>query len=97
MGGCQNYGPFLGTLNIRGRIIIGTQKGTIILTITLIYSTYSVMVGEKGSLGIPAPWAIPPYNTLSQTWGSCEAASTWRFIVLITYLVIVVITKLYLG
>ena len=32
MGGCQNYGPFLGTLNIRGRIIIGIQKGTIILT-----------------------------------------------------------------
>ena len=32
MGGCQNYGPFWGTLNIRGRIIIGTQKGTIILT-----------------------------------------------------------------
>ena len=32
MGGCQNYGPFLGTLNIRGRIIIATQKGTIILT-----------------------------------------------------------------
>ena len=26
MGGCQNYGPFLGTLNIRGRIIIGNQK-----------------------------------------------------------------------
>ena len=37
MGGCQNYGPFLGTLNIRGRIIIGTQKGTIILTTTHIY------------------------------------------------------------
>ena len=34
MGGCQNYGPFLGTLNIRGRIIIGTQKGIIILTTT---------------------------------------------------------------
>ena len=32
MGGCQNYDPFLGTLNIRCRIIIGTQKGTIILT-----------------------------------------------------------------
>ena len=32
MGGCQNYGPFLGTLNIRGHIIIGTPKGTIILT-----------------------------------------------------------------
>ena len=34
MRGCQNYGPFLGTLNIRGRIIIGIQKGTIILTTT---------------------------------------------------------------
>ena len=26
MGGCQNYDPFLGTLNIRCRIIIGIQK-----------------------------------------------------------------------
>ena len=34
MGGCQNYGPFLGTLNIRCRNIIGTPKGTIILTTT---------------------------------------------------------------
>ena len=32
LAGCQNYGPLLGTLNIRGRIIIGTPKGTIILT-----------------------------------------------------------------
>ena len=37
MGGCQNYGSFLGTLNIRCRIIIGTQKGTIILTTTHIH------------------------------------------------------------
>ena len=34
MGSCQNYGPFLGTLNNRCRIIIGTQKGTLILTTT---------------------------------------------------------------
>ena len=34
MGGCQNYGLFLGALNIRGRIIIGIQKRTIILTTT---------------------------------------------------------------
>ena len=34
MAGCQNYGPFLGTLNTRCRIIIGTQKGTISLTTT---------------------------------------------------------------
>ena len=32
MDGCQNYGPFWGTLNNRCRSIIGTQKGTIILT-----------------------------------------------------------------
>ena len=35
LGGCQHYGPLLGTLNIRCRtIIIGIQKGTIILTTT---------------------------------------------------------------
>ena len=26
LGGCQNYGPFSGTLNIRCRIKIGTSK-----------------------------------------------------------------------
>ena len=26
MGGCQNYDPFLGTLNISCRVIIGIQK-----------------------------------------------------------------------
>ena len=30
----QNYGPFLGTLTNRRRIIIGTQTGTLILTTT---------------------------------------------------------------
>ena len=34
MGGCQNYGPFLGALNNRCRIIIGTPKGALILTTT---------------------------------------------------------------
>ena len=34
MGECQNYGPFLGTLSIKCRIIIGIQKETIILTTT---------------------------------------------------------------
>ena len=34
LDGCQNYDPFLGTLNIRCRVIIGIQKGTIILTTT---------------------------------------------------------------
>ena len=40
MAGCQNYALFLGTLNIRGRIIIGTQKGTIILITTHIVNTH---------------------------------------------------------
>ena len=39
MGGYQNYGPFLGTLNSRCRIIIGTQKRTIILTSTHVIHT----------------------------------------------------------
>ena len=40
MGDCQNDGPFLGTLNIRCRIILGIRKGTIILTTTqMIIST----------------------------------------------------------
>ena len=34
MGGCQNDGPFLGTLIIRCRIITGKQKETIIVTTT---------------------------------------------------------------
>ena len=34
MGGCQNYGPLLDPLNTRCRIILGTQKGTIVLTTT---------------------------------------------------------------
>ena len=37
MDSCQNCGPFLGTLNIRCRIIIRTQKGTIILTTTHVH------------------------------------------------------------
>ena len=34
MGGCQNYGPFSTTLNIRGRVTIEIQKRTTILTTT---------------------------------------------------------------
>ena len=34
MGRCQDYGPFLDPYYIRCRIIIGIQKGTVILTTT---------------------------------------------------------------
>ena len=48
MGGCQNYGPFLGTLSIRCSIVIGIQKGTIVLTTAICVSPYievSVSIG----------------------------------------------------
>ena len=48
MGGCQNYGPFLGTLNIRCRIIIGIQKGTIILTTTHMKITHRILLLRLG-------------------------------------------------
>ena len=34
MGGCQNYGSLLGPLNTRCRVILRTQKGTMILSTT---------------------------------------------------------------
>ena len=39
MDGCQNYGPLLGPLNIRRCSILGTRKGTTILTTTHVYKT----------------------------------------------------------
>ena len=48
MGGCQNYGPFLGTLNNRCRILIGTQKGTIILTTTQKLHLRPTGLGSQG-------------------------------------------------
>ena len=48
MGGGQNYGPFLGTLNIRGHIIIGIQKGTIIWTTTYISTADMLAVPSSG-------------------------------------------------
>ena len=42
MGGCQNCGPFLGTLNIRCRIITGIQKRTITLTATHMLAALSL-------------------------------------------------------
>ena len=47
--GYQDYGPFLGTLNIRCRIMIGIQKGTIILTTTHLSSlTWNRAKQEEG-------------------------------------------------
>ena len=46
MDGCQNYDPFLGTLNIRCRIKLGPQKGTITLTTTHIVLVYEDVDGN---------------------------------------------------
>ena len=50
MGGCQKYVPFLGTLNIRCRIILGIQKATIMLTTTPTHMAPSGLLGPR--------WAI---------------------------------------
>ena len=60
MGGCQNYGPFLGTLNIRCRIIIGIQKGTIILTTTL-------MLDEGGGFKVSSAQTCLPKESQTRT------------------------------
>ena len=61
MGGCQNSGPFLGTLNIRCRIIIGIQKGTNILT-----TTHMVISQNRGTHHKPQNTIVlvmgPPRN-----------------------------------
>ena len=46
--GCQNYGPFLGTLNIRCRIKIEIQKGTVILRTTHVALYYNLLVVGVG-------------------------------------------------
>ena len=52
-GGCQNHGPLLGPLNTRCRIILRTQKGTIILT-----TTHTTLVRHDTGGRSPGPIAI---------------------------------------
>ena len=48
MGGCQNYGPFLGPYYTTAPNIQGTQKGTIILT-TIHITHYNMETTTSGS------------------------------------------------
>ena len=50
MGGCPNDGPLLGPLIIRCRIILRTQKGTIILTTTHIRILPNIPDQSEGQL-----------------------------------------------
>ena len=71
MGGCQNYGPFLGTPNIRCRIIIGIQRGTIVLTTThMDPSTSSAAMASctaRGQCPDAAPRDLPCLGTQEVT------------------------------
>ena len=64
MGGCQNYGPFWGTLNIRCRIIIGIKKGTIILTTNHIEGLG--FIGYKPYVSLASVYLAPMYRDQSE-------------------------------
>ena len=70
MGGCQNSGPFLGTLNIRCRIIIGIQKGTIIVTTTHILVGIGIGWGQYPSQGLLASQAKLKKSCNNVAWGA---------------------------
>ena len=73
MGSCQNYGPFLGTLNSRCRTILGTQKGTIILTTTHIH-IYIYIYIYVCFLTVKSPSERPVAMEAwtSKVWGVCR-------------------------
>ena len=67
MGGYQNYSPFLGPLNTWCRIILRTQKRTIILTPSHMNITHLGLFGSPGMAEVPAQrvqeapeWALEP-------------------------------------
>ena len=66
-GDCENYGSFLGTLNIRGHIIIGIRKRTIILITTQCELFMAFPLTRQGS----AAWQLSKQEALM-------AASTAR-------------------
>ena len=56
MGGCQNYGPFLGPYYNTAPIISGAQKGTLILTTTHMFEVrfWGVGIGFRFRAGLTA-------------------------------------------
>ena len=78
MGGCQNHGPFLGTLNSRCRIVIGILKGTIILTIahlgTVGPQTLNPLYLELQGFGVQSFFRrrerFPILGMRTRSWGS---------------------------
>ena len=69
----QNYGPLLGPLNTRCRIILRTQKGTIILTTTHIKTRAIAISGRFPSASLCLtdspqlrPWTVWQWENLSE-------------------------------
>ena len=67
--GCQNYGPFLGPLNTRCRIILRTHTGTIILPTTRVGSENppkleTVQMSETALLGLTQRVQVPLFDIL---------------------------------
>ena len=59
MGSNQNYGPFLGPLDTKCRIIFRSQKGSIILTTTHIDTDVDMDVDSDSFERMPAGTATP--------------------------------------
>ena len=77
VGGYQNYGPFLGTLNIRCRIIIGTQKGTIILTTTQVHVPGNFVGSSRFEEKMPRPARNPFSVVCTSIWGFPKIRGTF--------------------
>ena len=71
MGGCQNYGPLLGSLNIGCHIMLRTQKGTIILTTTQMVS------GSRRVLGLRTRLEGPRGPDLRRRWLGLGLQGFW--------------------
>ena len=67
--------PFWGTLNIRCHIIIGTQKGTIILTTThMVVRSINLFLNPKIYVRQENPDQCLDCTVWQSTHSSCEAA-----------------------
>ena len=71
IGGCQNYGPFLGPYYNTAPNIQGTQKGIIILTTTHINARSKLLVRGRSDIGVSLcklqPGSLPPRPKLNPT------------------------------
>ena len=79
MGGCQNYGPFLGTLNIGCRSIIGNPKGTIILTTTYMLFGLQVAPGLFLSIFVSLSTALEATGDATSAGGSSHGGMPFLF------------------